>query len=196
MEITFTDEGPGVPPEIRRRLFDPYFSTKATGTACVDAIVRQHGGTIHVDEGHTGGAQFHLVLPTGTRRYLPRRWWVMSWWWTRTRAHLASARARMEDTGLQVQCPPSVPNHLAALAWLDAHTCDVAVVGLPLEDDGFFEQVHSYHPHVPLVIASTHASPGLRTAADVLPHPYTRQDLIAVLTRVLGSPVKDDTVTA
>ncbi len=66
-ELTFDDNGPGVPVELRNRLFDPYFTTKpgghGLGLASVHAIIRQHGGTIAVEDSPAGGARFRVTLP-------------------------------------------------------------------------------------------------------------------------------------
>ncbi len=61
------DNGPGIAPETRQRLFEPYFTTKLEGTglglAIVHRIVTEHGGRLTVDETHGGGATFRLWLP-------------------------------------------------------------------------------------------------------------------------------------
>lgn len=66
-ELTFDDNGPGVPPKLRNRLFDPYFTTKTgghgLGLASVHAIIHQHGGTIVVEDSPAGGARFRVTLP-------------------------------------------------------------------------------------------------------------------------------------
>jgi two-component system nitrogen regulation sensor histidine kinase NtrY len=66
--LSVTDEGPGVPPGLRDRIFDPYFTTKAgTGTglglAIVKKIVLQHRGEIQVGDRPGGGARFTLAFP-------------------------------------------------------------------------------------------------------------------------------------
>jgi nitrogen fixation/metabolism regulation signal transduction histidine kinase len=72
--LTVEDDGPGVPPERRPRVFDPYFTTKADGTglglAIVKKIVVEHGGMIEVGASpRLGGAMFsvHLPPPTSTK---------------------------------------------------------------------------------------------------------------------------------
>jgi nitrogen fixation/metabolism regulation signal transduction histidine kinase len=74
------DEGPGIPPEIRPRVFDPYFTTRRDGTglglAIVRKIVLQHGGDVAVRERPGGGALFALALPlvvTAPAAPAPRR---------------------------------------------------------------------------------------------------------------------------
>jgi nitrogen fixation/metabolism regulation signal transduction histidine kinase len=65
--LSVADEGPGIAPEARDRVFDPYFTTKQEGTglglAIVKKIVLQHGGDISVGERPGGGARFSVVLP-------------------------------------------------------------------------------------------------------------------------------------
>jgi len=62
------DSGPGVPPDQRARIFEPYVTSKAEGTGLGLAIVRKingdHGGTIGVEDSALGGARFTLQLPT------------------------------------------------------------------------------------------------------------------------------------
>lgn len=67
IKIEFSDEGPGVPPETKEKLFMPYFSTKTKGTglglAIVNRIVSEHHGTISVSDNHPGGARFIIEIP-------------------------------------------------------------------------------------------------------------------------------------
>ncbi|MBW2529806.1 MAG: HAMP domain-containing protein [Deltaproteobacteria bacterium] len=65
--LTITDNGPGVPPEMRERLFEPYASTKSEGTglglAIAQRIIYEHGGEIRCEDPSDGGAQFVVLLP-------------------------------------------------------------------------------------------------------------------------------------
>lgn len=65
--VEVADEGVGIPPEDRERLFMPYFSTKEHGTglglAIVSRIVADHGGYIRVRENKPKGAVFVIELP-------------------------------------------------------------------------------------------------------------------------------------
>ena len=64
------DNGPGVPPAARHRVFDPYFTTKEHGTGLGLAIVRKividHGGDVSITEAPppSSGARFSVTLPT------------------------------------------------------------------------------------------------------------------------------------
>jgi signal transduction histidine kinase len=66
--VTIADHGPGIPEELRTRVFEPYFTTKHDGTGLGLALVRQaieaHNGTISVAETPGGGATFAIVLST------------------------------------------------------------------------------------------------------------------------------------
>jgi PAS domain S-box-containing protein len=62
------DYGAGIPEETRERVFEHFFTTKATGIgmglAIVRSIVESHGGTIACENADGGGARFHFTLPT------------------------------------------------------------------------------------------------------------------------------------
>jgi two-component system sensor histidine kinase PilS (NtrC family) len=66
-EIFVEDSGPGIPENIRNRIFNPFFTTKDHGTglglATVHAIVEAHGGSVSVAAGSRGGARFVIQLP-------------------------------------------------------------------------------------------------------------------------------------
>ena len=67
IQISVADTGPGIPADIRHRIFDPYFTTKSAGTGiglsvCL-GIVQAHGGMIEVDCPATGGTVFVVTLP-------------------------------------------------------------------------------------------------------------------------------------
>lgn len=65
-ELEFTDDGPGIPLEIRDRIFDVYFSTKGSsglGLAIMQSIVHRHGGSVSVDPSKESGATFTIRLP-------------------------------------------------------------------------------------------------------------------------------------
>jgi two-component system, NtrC family, sensor histidine kinase PilS len=65
--ITVRDRGPGISPEHRARMFEPFFSTKEGGTglglATVHRIVEEHKGRIEVETAHGGGTAFTVRLP-------------------------------------------------------------------------------------------------------------------------------------
>jgi signal transduction histidine kinase len=70
--VTVKDSGPGIKPEIRAKLFEPYFTTKgACGTGLglymCKQIIHAHGGNINVRSDNRGGAEFVLAIPIDSR---------------------------------------------------------------------------------------------------------------------------------
>jgi len=66
VRIEVEDTGPGIPPEILPRLFEPYASGKGgtgLGLAIVNSIVQGHGGEIRAEENRPHGARFVIRLP-------------------------------------------------------------------------------------------------------------------------------------
>jgi signal transduction histidine kinase len=70
VEITIADSGHGVTPELKEKLFLPYFSTKRRGTglglAIVSRIIEDHHGSIRVEENKPVGTKFIVELPVAT----------------------------------------------------------------------------------------------------------------------------------
>src|SRR5262249_2113926 len=65
--LSVGDTGPGLAPEARARLFEPYFSRKSRGTGLGLAIARRvveaHGGTIAVESAPGRGSRFSIRIP-------------------------------------------------------------------------------------------------------------------------------------
>ena len=71
VEISFRDNGPGIPPAHQAHLFEPFFTTKPVGKgtglglAISYGLVEKHGGRIEAANAPEGGAVFTLTLPLG-----------------------------------------------------------------------------------------------------------------------------------
>jgi len=72
VEIRIRDNGTGIPPEVKERMFNPFFTTKPVGegtglglSISHDIIVKQHGGSIEVDTQPGEFTEFKIVLPRG-----------------------------------------------------------------------------------------------------------------------------------
>ncbi len=75
--LTVTDSGCGVTPDVKRRMFDPYFTTKPTSTglglSSVARIVRNLGGSIAVDSEPGRGTAVSIMLPLAPELHCPTR---------------------------------------------------------------------------------------------------------------------------
>jgi signal transduction histidine kinase len=70
VEIRIRDNGTGIPPEVRNKLFNPFFTTKPAGegtglglSISHDIIVKQHGGSIEVETQPGEFTEFTIILP-------------------------------------------------------------------------------------------------------------------------------------
>jgi signal transduction histidine kinase len=71
LRIRISDSGPGIPAELRERIFYPFFTTKSRGSgvglANAQKVVLSHGGSIEVESGPEAGSTFCVRLPLGER---------------------------------------------------------------------------------------------------------------------------------
>ena len=71
VKISIHDQGCGIKPENLTRIFDPYFTTKETGSglglSTAYSIVRRHGGLITVESAEGKGANFQVFLPVSKK---------------------------------------------------------------------------------------------------------------------------------
>lgn len=67
LEMTVADTGEGMPPEVCARIFEPFYTTKPTGSGLgltiAEQIVRENGGEIHVESQVGAGTTFYLRFP-------------------------------------------------------------------------------------------------------------------------------------
>ena len=74
VEIRIRDNGTGVPPEVREKMFNPFFTTKPAGegtglglSLSHDIVVKQHRGSIEVDSSSGEYTEFRILLPRSAR---------------------------------------------------------------------------------------------------------------------------------
>ena len=75
VEVRVRDNGTGIPPEIKEKLFQPFFTTKPTGegtglglSISYDIVTQQHGGTITVESELDAYTEFTVRLPRPEHR--------------------------------------------------------------------------------------------------------------------------------
>ena len=65
--IRVADSGPGVPVQLKEKIFDPFYSTKdgntGIGLSLCHRIISDHGGTMDVTTSKWGGAEFIIEIP-------------------------------------------------------------------------------------------------------------------------------------
>jgi CheY-like chemotaxis protein len=72
VQLTVSDDGCGMPPEVTQRMFEPFFSTKQDGQAyglglsVVYGIVSRQKGAIHVESEHKQGTEIHIYIPAAS----------------------------------------------------------------------------------------------------------------------------------
>lgn len=70
VRISVIDDGPGMSEEVRQRVFQPFYTTRTSGTglglAVVESVVRAHGGTVLCETKLGQGTAFHIDLPLVT----------------------------------------------------------------------------------------------------------------------------------
>src|SRR5271169_4197527 len=70
VEIRIRDNGTGIPPEVKDKMFNPFFTTKPAGegtrlglSISHDIVVKQHAGSIDVDTKPGEFTEFRIILP-------------------------------------------------------------------------------------------------------------------------------------
>lgn len=208
--LSVADEGVGMEPEMRERIFEPFFSTKkdgkgtGLGLAVVFGIVKQHHGWIDLDSQPGSGTVFRVYFPRGEAAAEPSA--------ARPAAAPESKGGLGERILLVEDEEPVRRLALKALtqegyrvtAAADAETA----LGIFLEDaDGFdlvfsdvvlpgkdgvwlMESVLELKPGTPVVLASGYNNARLRPEDHryaFMPKPYKVSELLGLLQKTLGN---------
>jgi two-component system NtrC family sensor kinase len=79
VEIRFCDNGTGIPPDVKEKIFNPFFTTKPAGegtglglSISHDIIVKQHGGSIEVDTQLGEFTEIRVILPRAATSHTVR----------------------------------------------------------------------------------------------------------------------------
>lgn len=74
IDLTVADDGPGIPPGDRERIFEPFFTSRrgsggtGLGLPIARSLLAAHGGTIDLVQGNGGGTVFGIILPVHGRQ--------------------------------------------------------------------------------------------------------------------------------
>jgi acetyl-CoA synthetase len=129
VELAVGDTGPGIPPNVLKRIFEPFYSTKAVGKgsgmglAVVHGIVHEHGGHIIVDTVTGQGTAFRILLPPAEA---PASASVLA---DSAGAEAQAARSRLRGRVLVVDDEPFVAEFMREL--LDSWGLEASVAGEP-----------------------------------------------------------------
>jgi two-component system, cell cycle sensor histidine kinase and response regulator CckA len=202
VEITVTDNGPGIDPQALARVFEPFFTTKEGGTGLGLAIARQviaqHGGQLSVESNAPRGTVARIALPsirnmderpaavrpaaTAVRSGLNQVLFVED-----DEAVAAGVVALLEDENIHVRL---ARDGATALQILHGYEPQALLIDINLPDwngfDLYDEITRSFGP-LPVVFASGHADTArideLKTSAPVrmLTKPYAIDTLLETL---------------
>jgi len=207
VSLRVRDTGPGIDPAIRGKIFEPFFSTKegeggsGLGLAVVYGIVTAHGGKVRVETPPEGGSMFEVLLPAsaGEVTFTPKGWRVP---------------LRGDETLLVIDDDEAIVSMLGegleangyraliardgheGLEELDRRQGKVEMVILDLvmpkmSGAQVYERIRAIDPEIPVVISSGYSQDGRgrdllqRGAADFIQKPYTIQELLATVRKVL-----------
>lgn len=211
--ISVVDQGMGIPAEHLPRVFDPYFTTKQTGSglglSTTHSIVRNHGGHIRVESVVGRGTSFFIYLPASQRpvavdaaektefTYGQGRVLVMD----DDEAVRNLAARVLRGAGYQVELAADGAEAIASYqrakragAPFDVVLLDLTVVG-GMGGEETVRRLRGFDPQVRAIVSSGYSTEA--TMSDytrygfdgVVPKPYTVSELTRVVAAVLGQTV-------
>jgi two-component system NtrC family sensor kinase len=213
--LEVADTGPGIPPELQGRIFEPFYTTKPVGqgtglglSLCY-GIIQEHGGTLQVESAPGQGARFIIELPAEYP--------------AETHPEPQSQEIRSHDPGkriLVVDDEPEVAAILADILAIDGHQVDTAGNGaralaclqagaydlilsdlrMPeLDGPGLYRELERSHPTLlrrMLFLTGDTLSPELQafveqTGARTVNKPFTVAEVRRVVRQVLEDVARE-----
>jgi signal transduction histidine kinase/ActR/RegA family two-component response regulator len=173
-----SDSGTGMTPEVQARIFEPFYTTKATGTglglSTIRQLVEHFGGTIAVESQLGQGTTFRLSFPSLDPALVPRSSstkivpLVASSSPRRGRILLAEDEALIRRAlvrsltveGYDVTAVADGEEALSVLQTTDDLVCVVTDLSMPrLDGEGLTRSVRARFPHMPMVLLSGNREP-------------------------------------
>ncbi|MCR9165366.1 MAG: ATP-binding protein [Nannocystaceae bacterium] len=210
VEITVSDTGTGIPPEVREHLFEPFFTTKESdrgtglGLAICRGIVQRHGGVIRLETELGEGTTFRAAIPTRTATSTAidrssstsfrgdERILVAD-----DQPHVRRAMRRtLEQQGYQVT---SVPDGQAAVDAASDQTFDLVILDAMMPKLGgrkAYDAIRTVCPRTRFLFASGYGAEEVTTRfladtnVEFLAKPFAPPMLLATVRAVLDCPAE------
>lgn len=206
VRMTVQDDGPGIPQNVLRQIFEPFFSTKRGGTGLGLAIVHQliglHGGSIAAASEDGKGTTFEILIPSSAKAEQPpaRRSRTLPAGDVQIARVLlveddesvaTGISALLESEGIAVRIATS---GTAGMAALEESLPDAAIldVGLPdMTGIELFQEIRARWPYFPVVFSTGHGDENYaraidRRAVEFLMKPYDFETLMTSLRSVVA----------
>jgi len=208
IKLTISDTGCGIQPEIKERIFDPYFTTKGVedgtglGLSVVHGIVKNHNGAISVNSEPGKGTTFNIYFPIIERVPIPKPTIDEDLPTGKERILLVDdeelivelGRQRLERLGYQVESTTSPLEALDLFRSKSDHF-DLVITDLTMPKmtgDKLIKEILNIRPDVPIIIctgfnkkidAEKSRSIG---ASGHLEKPHENRELAITIRKVLG----------
>jgi CheY-like chemotaxis protein len=204
VQLSVSDTGPGIVPEVRARMFDPFFSTKfagrGLGLAAVLGIMRAHRGAIRVETEARRGTTVDLLWPAiGSESSFPERDVVTS-----RRAGMALVvddeiyvrevtASTLEELGYKTLL--AADGHSALeLFRLRPNEVQLAVIDVMMPGmtgDQLLEELRVLAPNLPAILTSGFTDhrvikPGSGDNTQFVQKPFHPEELISTIKRMMG----------
>lgn len=207
IKLSFIDNGIGIPKESLPRIFDPFFSTKKEGTGLglttVFSIVQKHGGFLDVDSIEGQGSSIIIYLPAQNKNMQEEKEKKNSIHNRKAKILLMDDESyiqeiesiRLENMGYEVSVAAHGDEAIQIFMEAENSETPFQLVILDLTILGgkggiqTLEEIRKLNQKVPVIIASGYSeSPAIADPDKYgfnasLKKPYTKEDLIEVLTR-------------